>query len=278
MVIGTKQRLGLWSVAAASVLVACAAEDRPLTQLILVADTDVSNVDTIQFEITGPGGIDKEVAQAAHNATSGPAYVSLVRDDGVLGPLTVVARGLRGNNSLIERTHRVSFVPKQTRVVSLHLFASCLRPPRCTAEQACDATGCISQDVTEAQLSSWTGTPPRLNGTMVPSDAGGSDAGVSDAGNPVLRECGAAGSVDLQSNVAHCGACDRACMAGPHATSAACVSGACSYACSATFAACDTVPTNGCETDTLTSNEHCGKCDSKCTGGRMCTAGTCVRP
>jgi len=273
MVIGTKYGLSLLWVAALPLLGACAADERPLTQLILVADTDVNNIDAIQFEVSGPGGSDKELAQATHSATTGPAFVSIVRDDGVLGPLTVVARGLRGTNVVIERTQRVSFVAKQTRVVLLHLFASCLRAPRCSAEQACDSTGCIGQDLSEAQLPSWTGTPPPLHGT-----ATATDGGVSDAGNPALRECGPAGSVDIQSNVAHCGACDRACVAGPHASSATCVAATCSYACTDAWAACDALPGNGCETDTLTSNDHCGKCDNKCSGSRVCTAGTCVKP
>jgi hypothetical protein len=277
-----------------SALGACSADDRPLTQLILVADTDVNNIDSIQFEVSGLGSVDKETAQAAHSATTGPAFVSIVRDDGSLGPLTVVARGLRGNDVAIERTQRVSFVAKQTRVVLLHLFASCLRAPRCAAELACDGSGCIAQELSPAQLLTWTGTPPRLNGTPGPMDGGSSDAGPvdgavsdaapgdgggSDAGNPILRECGAAGSVDIQSNVAHCGSCDRACTAGSHYTSAACLAGTCSYVCADAWAACDTMPANGCETDTLTSNEHCGKCDSRCNGGgKTCTAGTCVKP
>jgi hypothetical protein len=218
MVNGIKPWRALAFVASVSLLGACAADERPLTQLILVADTDVNNVDTIQFDVRGPGGADKELAQAAHNTTTGPAFVSLVRDDGVLGPLTVVARGLRGTNVLIERTQHVSFVAKQTRVVLLHLFASCLKAPRCTAEQACDGSGCIGQDLTEAQLLTWTGTPPRLNGTSTPNDGG-----VSDAGNAMLHECGAAGSVDIQSNVSHCGACDNKCSGGRVCTAGTCV-------------------------------------------------------
>lgn len=217
MVIGRRPwRSLLW--VALPLLGACAAEERPLTQLILVADTDVNNIDSIQFEVSGPGGSDKELAQATHSATTGPAFVSIVRDDGALGPLTVVARGLRGTNVAIERTQRVSFVAKQTRVVLLHLFASCLRSPRCPAEQACDGTGCIGQDLAEAQLPSWTGTPPRLSGTP-----GGSDAGVNDAGGAVLRECGPAGTVDIQSNNDHCGKCESKCSGGGKT----CIAGAC---------------------------------------------------
>lgn len=223
MVIGTKHGRGLLCLAALPLLAACAADERPLTQLILVADTDVNNVDTIQFEVSGPGGSDKELAQAMHSAMTGPAFVSIVRDDGVLGPLTVIARGLRGTNIAIERTQRVSFVAKQTRVVLLHLFASCLRAPRCPAEQACDGTGCISQDLSEAQLSSWTGTPPRLTGASGGSDGGVSDAGVNDAGGAVFRECGPAGTVDIQSNNDHCGKCESKCNGGGKT----CIAGAC---------------------------------------------------
>ena len=202
---------------------ACAADERPLTQLILVADTDLPNIDTIQFEVSDAAGTKKELAQSAHSATSGSAFVSLVRDQGSPGPITVVARGLRAGAVLIERTQHVSFVADQTWVVPLHLFASCLKPPRCTAEQACDASGCIPKDLTEDQLLPWTGAPPPLNGTSGPlSDAGTSDAQVADGGSPTLRLCGDAGLVDIASNNAHCGACDRSC-----AGNRACVAGAC---------------------------------------------------
>ena len=211
-------RLGLLSTL---VLGACAADERPLTQLILVADTDMANIDTIQFEVSEAGQPDQERAEAAHSATSGPAFVSLVRDEGSLGPLTVVARGLRGGMVQIERTQRVSFVDKQTRVVPLHLFASCLRPPRCSPEQACDDSGCIPKDLTEAQLPPWTGTPPALN-DQTAGDAGASDAQVADASNSMLRLCGDAGLVDLQNNDAHCGACDTSCNA-----NRICIAGTC---------------------------------------------------
>jgi hypothetical protein len=202
---------------------ACGADERPLTQLILVADTDVPNIDTIQFEVNEAPGPKKELAQAAHDASRGSAFVSLVHDQGSLGPITVVARGLRAGVVQIERTQRVSFVPDQTRVVPLHLFASCLRPPKCTADQACDASGCIPKDMTEAQLLPWTGTPPPLNYDTGPvSDAGTSDAQVPDAGSTSLRLCGDAGIVDIESNAAHCGACDKSC-----AGNRACMAGTC---------------------------------------------------
>jgi hypothetical protein len=202
---------------------ACTADEQPLTQLILVADTDVPNIDTIQFEVSEAAGTNIELAQTAHSATSGSAFVSLVRDQGSLGPITVVARGLRAGAVQVERTQHVSFVVDQTWVVPLHLFASCLKSPRCPAEQACDASGCIPQDLTEDQLLPWTGAPPPLNDTSGPlHDAGTSDAQVADAGSQTLRQCGDAGLVDIASNNAHCGGCDRSCPGGKP-----CVAGAC---------------------------------------------------
>ena len=74
--------------------------------------------------------------------------------------------------------------------------------------------------------------------------------------------CGTA-CVDLNSDVAQCGACGRACAL-PNAT-AACSAGTCVVAsCAAGLGNCDGVATNGCETDTTRSATNCGACGTVC--------------
>jgi hypothetical protein len=58
-------------------------------------------------------------------------------------------------------------------------------------------------------------------------------------------------------------------------TTASCVSGACVIsACATDYADCDGNAANGCETNTTTSNLHCGGCGMLC--GDACTGGTCM--
>ncbi len=84
--------------------------------------------------------------------------------------------------------------------------------------------------------------------------------------------------VRIATDVAHCGRCGGLCaFAGGAATCAGglCVLGACNTG----FRNCDAIPTNGCEANTTTSNDHCGACGSACTrtnAAAQCTNGQCV--
>ncbi|TAK25189.1 MAG: hypothetical protein EPO40_22715 [Myxococcaceae bacterium] len=84
--------------------------------------------------------------------------------------------------------------------------------------------------------------------------------------------------VDLNANVAQCGACGRACSL-PNATPA-CTSGSCVVAtCSAGFGDCDGSAANGCETDTRTTTSSCGACGNICPVPQnsipACVGGSC---
>jgi hypothetical protein len=69
--------------------------------------------------------------------------------------------------------------------------------------------------------------------------------------------------VDLNSNVLQCGACGRECIVS-NATPA-CVAGTCVVAsCAASTGDCDGVLSNGCESDTSRSVDHCGACGNVC--------------
>jgi hypothetical protein len=61
---------------------------------------------------------------------------------------------------------------------------------------------------------------------------------------------------------AHCGGCGIGCSTAPaaHVSSNDCVSGDCDPQCSGTYGDCDASRTNGCETNTATSNSNCGGC------------------
>jgi hypothetical protein len=79
---------------------------------------------------------------------------------------------------------------------------------------------------------------------------------------------------DVTGSVANCGACGRACSVLNTANS--CVAGACRVlSCTGSFANCDANDQNGCETNLIDSNAHCGACGTVCGAGRSCVNGRC---
>jgi hypothetical protein len=80
--------------------------------------------------------------------------------------------------------------------------------------------------------------------------------------------------VNTHTNVQHCGACNQPCPSYPNAVMG-CSNGECRIAsCVGAWRDCDGVLTNGCEMNTDTSAEHCGRCDRSC-GSGVCAAGSC---
>ncbi|MDP3274962.1 MAG: hypothetical protein Q8Q09_07175 [Deltaproteobacteria bacterium] len=101
-------------------------------------------------------------------------------------------------------------------------------------------------------------------------------------GRCVATPCGAgqtrcSGScVSTDSDVNHCGGCDRACSL-PNAAPT-CSGGNCAImGCNLGFGDCDGVAANGCEASLNTTN-HCGRCARRCGAGSNCVGGLCVCP
>ncbi|MET0343087.1 MAG: hypothetical protein ABW252_18915 [Polyangiales bacterium] len=160
----------------------CDQDPRPLTQLVLVADTDLAQLTQVRFLVQ-----TEDLSQTKESIVERgeePAHVSVVRDEGTLGPVLVTAMGLvNGENAGIVRTQRVSFIPDQTRVVKLHLAASCVGKV-CDSAATCSETGCTPIDVPPELLDQWRGEVPGLEDMVPPTDAGmrEMDGGVRDAG------------------------------------------------------------------------------------------------
>jgi hypothetical protein len=89
------------------------------------------------------------------------------------------------------------------------------------------------------------------------------DAGWEDCDGNASNGC----EVDLNTDVANCGACDQGCGSAhgtPH-----CTGGTCSITCSSGYGDCDGANANGCEINLTNTTENCGTC------GRDCLQGTC---
>ena len=87
--------------------------------------------------------------------------------------------------------------------------------------------------------------------------------------NPLVAGCESS-----LNDVATCGSCMKACTV-PGGTSA-CTAGTCSVAtCPTNFADCNDDYADLCEVSTLTDEDHCGNCNTKCTGMKTCIMGVC---
>jgi hypothetical protein len=97
-------------------------------------------------------------------------------------------------------------------------------------------------------------------------------AGFADCDSNVANGC----EVNLNTDPLHCGACPTVCDS-TNGT-ATCAGGSCGITCTAGFASCDAVVTNGCEVNVNTDPLHCGGCPTACdstNGTPSCTGGTC---
>ncbi len=118
----------------------------------------------------------------------------------------------------------------------------------------------------------------RIEGMCVPTDAG---APTADARPHDAWACDGSGAERCDGRDDDCdGNVDEdassTCVAGAGAVSASCLSGACVQTCAVGRADCDGDAASGCEIDTMTSDEHCGACGSRCAWG--CEGGDCTDP
>ena len=99
------------------------------------------------------------------------------------------------------------------------------------------------------------------------------NTGFANCDNNAINGC----ETNISSNFTNCGSCGNVCYT-PNAT-AGCAGGSCYIQyCSAGFANCDNVTSNGCEANIETSPENCGSCGSVCyapNATSTCTGGAC---
>jgi hypothetical protein len=86
------------------------------------------------------------------------------------------------------------------------------------------------------------------------------------------RQNGCERAVDTLTD---CGDCDVPCQPA-NAVSPTCANGTCDHGgCTGSYQDCDGDTANGCESDSLTDDDHCGGCNSPCTPPDVCSGGNC---
>lgn len=105
---------------------------------------------------------------------------------------------------------------------------------------------------------------------------GSCQAGYADCNqNKLFDGC----EVDVASDAANCGACNRVCQKGANAIQPTCRAGNCDFQCKPGWANCDGSATNGCEIETDTDASNCGACGSSCgMATPYCINGQCLPP
>ncbi len=96
-------------------------------------------------------------------------------------------------------------------------------------------------------------------------------APMDDCNHSAMDGC----ETDTSSDVDHCGGCNKPCNTN-HVANVSCVDSMCVIdGCSMGFGNCDKKAETGCETNTKTSEAHCGGCDMPCNANQQCVAGMC---
>jgi hypothetical protein len=87
------------------------------------------------------------------------------------------------------------------------------------------------------------------------------DSGYDDCTGGLLDGC----ETDTRQDNANCGGCGKACeTVGTHVKSNTCSKGACVVDCAGSFLTCDNDTHNGCEADSSSDANNCGRCGTVC--------------
>jgi hypothetical protein len=239
---------------------ACSQSAEPVTELVLVIDSDLgvpTDLDEISVRATGPDGAAQTAgARLGAGMTPLPRALVLSHESGPLGPLQVRVEGKRGGSSVVTRHAQASFVLGKSLVLPLHLVGAC-RARRCPDDQTCSELGCIDRSLDSDSLEEWSGDKPRL----APFDAGEEDGAAPE---PMDASVADAGARDASSEAATPGADAAMCV--PKAES-----------CNGMDDDCDDRIDNG--FNLATDVQNCGVCGMRCNTARreVCCAGSCSR-
>jgi len=246
----------------------CSPDSQPLTQVMVIVDSDMAQIDSLRVRVEGMG--DPRVATAKDlEKRPLPRTVAIVHRGGPLGPITVTAEALVGEATLVSRRAELSFVRGRNLKLVLELDQSCVgvkcEDPR---KDTCIAGVCESVDVDASKLSDWNGKLPNHSDAGASADGGtedsgmgmgggsGAGAGGGAAGMPSGGKGGqgagtggkpAAGSGGTAGVMPTCTGCvfDSG-TTSPHGQ-VACENGACVLHCDAGYTDADVTRGNGCE-------------------------------
>ncbi|MAQ17631.1 MAG: hypothetical protein CMN30_22895 [Sandaracinus sp.] len=280
------QRLSRALGALALMILASCSSD-PLTQVMLVIDTDLKvpqEISAIRLEIQHPDATYTPFQQSFNEADL-PLQVALVHRGGPLGVVRVSVNGLASADDetvLIQRRAEFTFVRGEVRELRIDLLKSC-EGIVCERTESCAAEGCRPLLVTEDELAPWRGAARLDGGPEMDMSPDAGDGCVEDVErcDGVDNDCDGAvdeddPDIDFQTDPGNCGGCGTACVGDPTNASLMCRGGVCTLVCDDGFDDCDTDEDNGCEADLATA-DTCLDCGTTCAGDTpVCDLDGCI--
>ena len=182
---------------ALALLVTLAGCHAPLTELVVVTDTDLQvpdELDTVRFEVDataiGSSAIEiRETSIVGAGAPSLPLVLVLLHDggDAALGPIRVRAIGRRGGSERVRHEARTSFIRERSTVLRLDLFARCV-DQSCPDGETCGPSGeCRDARIDPSSLPAWS---PHRDAGRHDDDGGTGPAVEEDAGSRACEDTG----------------------------------------------------------------------------------------
>jgi hypothetical protein len=160
----------------------------------------------------------------------------------------------------------------------------------CAENQVCGLSQCLTscpEDMTGCDGSCVDlQTDPMHCGTCEGACAAGDNAHATCTAGQCGVECDAGFAscdidptdceINVDSDPANCGECNKGCIARANAAPS-CAAGVCGLGdCNAGFVDCDGFEETGCEIDTMSDEDNCNNCGMACPNTQFCVAGACA--
>lgn len=201
-------RLGLLAALSIGGALASASSCSSVTEVVVVVDGDVTDVDTIALRVEGVSGVVADRRVDFRDGAALPLTLGVQAGTDERGPFVVRAEAWRGDDVVVSRVARSRLVPGESRVLVVSLCRAC-DGTECAAATTCAPDGACEAVASELDLPRWTGSAPRHACGASAADAGdgggGEDAGleasVLPGGYHELTDARLWSTVDLSKTV-----------------------------------------------------------------------------
>ena len=173
---------------AAAGLPACADEPTPLTQIIVVVDTDLQmpvEIDMVSISVTG--ALNMPPVETSPSSAKLPLTLGLVHGSGPLGPVMVTVQGSLAGNAVVDHAAEVSFKAGKTLQLALPLLRACEELGSvCSSGQTCSSGECVARALeTLPEFAGVAGAS--ASGSGGSSTAAGHSGSAADSGTPLTQ-------------------------------------------------------------------------------------------
>lgn len=182
---------------------ACTEEEVPLTQLVIVSNSDIvvpTVMDDVRVTVFAPDGNDhlRNQPLTGDEAQPLPVTLTLVHAAGPTGLVDVTVSGYRGDRFLVERRARTSFLRGEILSLRMDLTANCVGVRCEDADETCVDAVCRDVDIHPGSLTPFEGEPEPLQPVAImtpgPDASTGDESSNPTNGDEVLSEASEGGT------------------------------------------------------------------------------------